>query len=246
MDRFDRALDVVTGELVEEFGDDLLGLLMAGSVAYGTPMHNSDLDLYVLIRPGWRQRRNRVREGVEVEMLVNPVAQIRRELETGVGPTAEMFSRGRICLDPTGVVAELVSMARRVEARTPVPPGATQVYFIRYRPSDLIRDVEDLLEVDRVAAGLLLVLALDAVLAAHWELRGRMVPKPKHRLEALRNEARETAEAAERILDPAIGLAERVTMLRELGEMVLEPIGGLMLEGETNPERVGEEESGRS
>jgi len=77
-------------------------LLFAGSAAYGTPMPNSDVDLYVLIGPNWRQRRNRFIQGVEVEMFINPVAQIRREFDEGEWATVDMFSRGRVHYDPTG------------------------------------------------------------------------------------------------------------------------------------------------
>lgn len=238
MDRFERALSVASEQLKDEFGADLVGLLFAGSAAYGTPMPNSDVDLYVLIQPNWRQRRNRVIEGVEVEMFINPVSQIRRELDKENAATVNMFALGHVTHDPTGVVAQLVERAKRIAAKPTESPDDTQLYFIRYNPSDLVRDVEDLLEIDLVAAEMLLSVALQTVLEAYWQIRGQSPPKPKHLLKALRAEAPALAQDAAEIVDAGDDLAGRVRRLRELCELILEPVGGLMLEGETPPEHL--------
>jgi hypothetical protein len=238
MERFERALQAAVERLLDEFGDDLLGILFGGSAAYGTPMANSDIDLFVLIRPRWRQRRNEVVEGVEIEMFINPTEQIRRELDDRHHTTVDMFARGRILHDPTGAVSELVERACAVDAAPPVRPGETETYFIRYRPSDLLRDVEDLVEVEPVAAELVLGLALHNAIEAHWLLQGRTPPKPKRALEALRVQAPEAAVEAEQVLARALPLSERVAVLRNLCERILEPVGGILLEGATAPEEV--------
>ena len=237
-DRFEQALLNATAELKAEFGRDLVGLLFAGSAAYGTPMPNSDVDLYVLIGPNWRQRRNRFFEGVEVEMFINPVAQIRREFDEGEWTTVDMFSRGRVHYDPTGVVAQLAEVARRIAAEPPQTPGDAELYFIRYRPSDLIRDVEDLVDDDRASAEMLMGVALQTALDAYWQIRGLHPPKPKLLLEAFRTEAPELAPHVDHITDVSHQLEDRIARLRGLCELVLEPVGGLMREAQTPPEHL--------
>jgi hypothetical protein len=236
--RFEQALLNATAQLKAEFGKDLVGLLFAGSAAYGTPMPNSDVDLYVLIEPNWRQRRNRFIQGVEVEMFINPVAQIRREFDEGQWATVDMFSRGRVHYDPTGVVAQLAEDAKRIAAEPPETPGDSELYFIRYRPSDFVRDVEDLVEHDRASAEMLLGVAIQTALEAHWQMRGLHPPKPKRLLEAFRSEAPELVPHVDHITDLSHKLEDRIARLRDLCERVLEPVGGMMREAQTPPEHL--------
>src|SRR5438094_5922643 len=97
-------------------------------------------------------------EGVEVEMFINPVPQVRKELQRTESSTIDMFARGKIEHDPQGLIAELVAEARQVAGRPPSPP--TDTYHVRYRPSDALRDAEDLVQVDAQAANLQLAVAL--------------------------------------------------------------------------------------
>ncbi len=51
-----------------EFRSDLQGLLLGGSVAYGIAWTRSDLDIYVIARLPWRQRRTIIIDNVELEI----------------------------------------------------------------------------------------------------------------------------------------------------------------------------------
>ncbi len=57
--RHQKALDAVVASMHAEFGDDLAGLLLTGSVVRGEADERSDIDVYVLVDRPWRQRRTR-------------------------------------------------------------------------------------------------------------------------------------------------------------------------------------------
>src|SRR5438128_1448631 len=72
MPREDVVVQKALADLQDEFGPELLGLLATGSRIHGQPGPTSDLDLHVVIAVPRRRRRNRVVEGIEVEMFLNP------------------------------------------------------------------------------------------------------------------------------------------------------------------------------
>jgi predicted nucleotidyltransferase len=55
MKPYNQIIEQVVANLREEFGLDLLGVLLTGSLAYGIPRLHSDIDLFIIIRPSWRQ-----------------------------------------------------------------------------------------------------------------------------------------------------------------------------------------------
>ena len=140
MDDEDRArCDRLVALLREEFGEELLGVLVTGSRVHGTPGPTSDLDAHVIIATPRRQRRNFVLDGVEVELFLNPPLQIRRYFADGRGHDPHMFAFGRAIDDPHGTVAALQAEARRIWEAGP-PLEAHLAWQHRYFPADLLRD----------------------------------------------------------------------------------------------------------
>jgi len=77
---------------------------------------NSDLDFYVVIDAPWRQRRQFRRDGVPVELFLNPPARIERYLKEGESDTIYMLAFGRILFDRNGEVARLAARPRALGA----------------------------------------------------------------------------------------------------------------------------------
>jgi len=240
MTRFERALAKVVENAKAEFGADLLGMLLGGSVAYGEPSPRSDLDVYAIIRPPWRQRRAFSVDGVEVDLFINPVAQIRRELAPSAGSsTIAMFAHGRTLYDPEGAIAELVAEARRVWAQGPPEVSPEDTPRLRYGVRDALDDALDLADMgDQAGAEYALGRALEAILHAHFRIARQWVPKPKYTLRDLRETDPGLAALASRALSGEPPLAARCAATAELAERVLAPIGGLVTDWTTEPEAV--------
>ncbi|HYZ93274.1 MAG TPA: nucleotidyltransferase domain-containing protein [Actinomycetota bacterium] len=236
-DRYEQALATVTQQLKDEFGDRLIGLLLSGSYAYGEPMATSDVDLYVVIDEPWRQRRNLVVDGVDVELFINPPEKLSSEI-VEAGSTMEMFARGRIIHDPRGTVATLVGEAKTVaDMPRPIPLG-DELERLRYMATDTVKDAYDLLEADDEGLELAMHNALDWTLDAYYKLAGRRRPKPKYVMRDLRSREPALADAARRIIDSAAPPRERWELLDALSKEVLEHVGGPLVESATTPQRV--------
>ncbi len=235
------ALERVTDEMAAEFGDDLVGLLLAGSAVTGRMREHSDLDVYVIVRPLRRQRRTRHVDGVELEIFVNPPARIARELSDVHGATTHMFASGAVLYDADETMARLQETARTTLAAGPPPPGEIPALLHRYVPHDVLKDVLDVAPHDPAQAELLIVDTVRAALAAHYAASRRRRPKPKYELADLGEAALELAALLRTVLQVAEPLAQRVEALRSFVAAALAPLGGELGEWETPWEDVGED-----
>jgi sodium-dependent phosphate cotransporter len=235
--RFERALDTVVAQLKDEFGDHLLGLLLGGSYAYGEPMATSDLDLYVVIDEPWRQRRNLVVDGVDVELFVNPPHKLSAEIVDG-DSTMEMFARGRVVHDPRGAIANLVGEAKAVaELPRPIPLG-DDLERLRYMVTDTLKDAYDLLDADDDGFDVAQYNALDWTLDAYYKLSGRRRPKPKYVMRDIREREPALGDVVRRIFDSTASRRERWERLDALGREVLQHVGGPIVTSQTTKQRV--------
>lgn len=212
--------------LRDEFGDDLLGVLVTGSRVHGTHGPTSDLDAHVIIATPRRQRRNFLLDGIEVELFINPAFQCRRYFADGRGHNPHMFTFGRAVYDPHGVVATLRDEARQLWEAGPAPRDERLDWLARYAPADLVRDLDDEGD-DEATATLLLAALVEQLVATHYRLNGRWAVKAKRRLGDLAGWDDLAAQLARLAL--ACGpLPRRREAARRLAEHVLQPLGGLM------------------
>lgn len=236
-DRFAQALETVTAQVKDEFGDHLLGLLLTGSYASGDVMATSDIDLHVVIDEPWRQRRNLLIDGVPVELQINPPHKLSNEI-IEASSTMDMFATGRILHDPKGAVAKLVGEAKAVaEMPRPIPLG-DELEWLRYEATDSLTDAYDLLEADDDGFDYALFHALDCTLNAYYQLSGRRRPKTKRVMREIREREPALADAVQRILDTSLPRRERYDQLDALTDEVLAHVGGRLVMSETTPFRV--------
>jgi hypothetical protein len=241
MEPYDHIMTTAMSNLHTEFGADLLGVLLVGSHAYGIPRPQSDIDLFAIIRPSWRQRRTLFMEGVEVEIFLNPIQQVRAELhDTDRSATIGMFAQGRILFDPTGLVKQLVQEAQDIwqQPRPPVTPGSSLHFSLRYSCVDLLKDAQDLLTVDENAAEWVMFATLQSALNAYYHIQRRWSVKPKYQLSDLEQHAPDLAQLVRCILSRQSSIEERCLILSRFIDQVLEPIGGRLQEWRSAPENV--------
>ncbi|MGH2760071.1 MAG: hypothetical protein ACRDKJ_10990, partial [Actinomycetota bacterium] len=239
-ERYELALETVTRRLQDEFGDRLLGLLLAGSYAYGEPMATSDIDLYVVVDVAWRQRRNLVIDGVPVELFINPPHKLSNEI-IEAGSATDMFARGRVLYDPRGVVGRLQAEARSVAEQPRAIPHGDDLERLRYMVTDTTQDAYDLLVADDDGFEVALYDAMRWVLEAYYRLTGRRMPKPKYVIRDLKEREPALADVVAHVFDTRAPREDRWRRLDALAREVLDPVGGPIVESATTPQRVAPE-----
>jgi hypothetical protein len=222
-----------------EFGEQLIGVLLVGSRAYETPRTLSDWDFFVLIDATWRQRRLLSIGGDEVEFLINPVQQVRREFKLWEQPaTIDMFAHGLIVEDQAGTVAELQAEAHRIWQAGPPPADPKWIAQWRYTLCDLVKDVQDLQKDDPRSAEWLMGQSVLSALTGQYRLNRRWLPQQKYLLKNLSLWDAESATLARDTLDPGRPIGERVDTLRALSHRTLSSVGGWLEHWESDREEV--------
>jgi hypothetical protein len=98
---------------------EVQGALACGSYVTGDPSPRSDVDVQILLAPGtrWRERGNRVVDGLLIEYFANSAKQLRAYFENDHAEsrrvTATMFATGRVLFDRRGRLAAVVAEAKR-------------------------------------------------------------------------------------------------------------------------------------
>ena len=119
--RYDELLDRLLVALREHYGQRLVACAVFGSVGRGTPRHDSDIDLLLVIRGLPRGRLNRVEEFLPVDaqlepalkahhpqgapVALSPVFKTPEEVEAGSLLFLDMVEDARILYDPEGFLA---------------------------------------------------------------------------------------------------------------------------------------------
>jgi len=93
--------------------EDVLGILLIGSVARGEALPGSDLDMHFIVAPGSsRKTEPEFRQGILIERSYVDMAQAQAKLESNP-MSIYSYLDGRILFDPQGLLAQLKEQAKK-------------------------------------------------------------------------------------------------------------------------------------
>lgn len=217
---------------------DVLGLIASGTVIRGNPAPNSDLDLYVIHRPLWRQRVQRFFHGIPAEIFVNPPVQVpcyfESERRAGRPITAHMLATGTVIVDRDPVITALIAQARAALDQRPDLTVET-LEFHRYMAASLFEDACDITETDPGMARLLFGRALHRMLHYYFLAQNRFIPRDKDLLATIAQDDPDLAHQARELLG-----APDVDTQQRAGAVIARHILGAdrFFEWESTPEDV--------
>ena len=142
-------------ELVEEITQELyhdnnvLALILYGSVSRNEESANSDIDLLAIINEDYLQKRHTVRYGITLEFVEMHIKFLQNFIEKREIPMLFALANGIVLFDKTSITEQLISDSRKILGDGPPinPQWENEGYRTKKR-SDLTEIYKDLLDVD--------------------------------------------------------------------------------------------------
>ena len=170
-ERFVPGVRAVAGLVADE---RYLGALIFGSVARGTAVEASDLDVRVLVsEDNPCLALNHPRIGcVKLDITFRSLRQLEQELDQEIagGRRPPMIAEALILFDKTGCLDELKARADAIRAPAHDPADARLDHFMLYHAND---KVERALEDDPASALWSMHATVNDVIGIHYRIRGR-------------------------------------------------------------------------
>ncbi len=201
-----------------------IGIVVSGSIVRGNGHANSDLDIYVIHEADYRQRVQKLFNGVPCEILVNTMGHtelyFEAELKNNRPVTAHILATGVVHIGSENeTLQELIASAKEYINKTE-PLNEGQLAFKRYGLANLLEDATDVVETDKPAAQHILDKLMQDVMAFVYHTNGKPLPRIKERL-ALLHEA--DAAAASLVVQyyAAASVEERYAIAKSLIEILV-------------------------
>ena len=140
-----------------EYTEDVVGVLVCGSYITGNPTKHSDLDVHIILdnRVDYRERGNKIIDGLLIEYFANPLKQILHYFEDDFKEKSLMaqtqFATGKIILDKVGDVESLKTKAKTMisDFYASEQPDLRMSELNKYFMWDMLDDLQDAYETQR-------------------------------------------------------------------------------------------------
>ncbi|AZR73001.1 hypothetical protein BBF96_06085 [Anoxybacter fermentans] len=229
IEKFEKVIDQICKELQQR--DNLVGIILFGSLAKGNYHKGSDIDLYVV----GEDEKDRVtffyREGIPVQLLWRSVEDFKKKI---LKPTRDipMGLIGKILYDPTGMIQKYMEKSRKLADQGPKPLTDHEKIMIRATLSQDMEIINGLLDKGKTAEAVILMndLLLEAI-SAYYDIKKWWMPKRKHLISDLKNHHPDLGTLAEKIILET-NPKEKFKKLYKLRNIVLDLMGGELKEFE--------------
>ncbi|HEX8994039.1 MAG TPA: nucleotidyltransferase domain-containing protein [Candidatus Paceibacterota bacterium] len=176
-------MNQATINFIEDLKKDrnVVGIILFGSWARGNNRPNSDVDLVVILKKGYK-RVVEYREGQAFEVIYATNKDAFDFWESHRDEAAGQWEVAKILYDADGTIAELKERVEKVLSDGKQAINDTQKAQLRFDVEDTLSYVEQILSSDPTTAALLLTNKVITLTELFFDLRRIWIPAPKQRL----------------------------------------------------------------
>lgn len=219
-------------EITHELSNDnnVLALILYGSVSRNEQNANSDIDLLAIINENYLQKRHEVRNGITIEFVEMHISFLQDFISKNEIPMIFALVDGIVLFDKNSITEEIISEARTILNEGPAENIKWQNEGYRTKKrSDLTEIYKDLLDVDNEVefnyiANLLITASIPLIIENNklWH------QTRKKTIKYLKFQCFESYKYIETLLKSTCSLQEKRIAAGVLTEYALKPHGGIL------------------
>jgi predicted nucleotidyltransferase len=168
---------------------DVLGILLFGSWARGNNRPDSDIDLLVIVREGFR-RTVEYHNGTAFEITYTTEQGASEYWRSSPDDAVELWRVATVLYDRDGTMARLAQVGQTIHDQGKPPLEPEHYAHVQFDIRDQLRAAEELALSDPMTARLLLSTLVVRLTELYFDLRQLWTPPPKQRLGILRQSDR--------------------------------------------------------
>jgi len=218
----------ITQELYEN--DNVLALILYGSVSRHEENANSDIDLMIITSEYLLQKRHVMRRGIMIEFLEAHLDFLRNFITEKEVPVLFLLANGVVLFDKIGATEPLIDEARKILEQGPCAntKWENERYSVKKR-SDLTEIYHDLLDVDDIILfHYIAMLLINNIIPLLLENNQLWPTTRKKTMNLLKSECYDGYQFIETLLNPVCSLPDKRIAAKGLIEYALKPHGGIL------------------
>lgn len=218
----------ITQELYHD--NNVLALILYGSVSRKEESANSDIDLLAIINEDYLQKRHTVRDGITIEFVEMHIKFLHDFIEKREVPILFALVNGIVLFDKFSVTEQFISDARKIiENGPPVNSLWENEGYKTKKRSDITEIYKDLLDVDdELTFNYITALLIANIIPMLIENNSLWNQTRKKMIKYLKTQCFDCYKYIEALLSPVYSLPEKREAAKSLIEYVLNSQGGLL------------------
>ncbi|HJR82180.1 MAG TPA: nucleotidyltransferase domain-containing protein [Anaerolineales bacterium] len=181
-------MNSATAQFIGELQTDpnVLGIILFGSWARGNNRADSDVDLLVIVREGFR-RIVEYRDGQAFEITYTTEQGVAAYWNSNPNDAIELWNVAKILFDRDGTVKRLRQAGNEIRAKGKPSLRVDQYEHFKFDVHDQLKAIKEFAKSDPTTARMLLSAKVLQLTELFFDIRQLWIPPPKQRLAVINN-----------------------------------------------------------
>lgn len=164
--------------------DNVLGIILFGSWARGNSRPDSDVDLLVIQKEGFKKTVE-VFKNIPFEITYTTESGVKKYWRGNPDDCVELWNIGKVIFDRDGTIKKLRQYAKTLSQKGKAPLSNNEITLIKFDIYDQIKAAEKLTATDPTTAAMILQSKVFHLSKIYFDLHQYWTPPPKQRLQVL-------------------------------------------------------------